>query len=464
MMISLKIVDGNRIWDGILGVENKPHSRRHETNREYFDLLRDSLVNISQDKYDYSFQCSPSSSSASPSSSSDPTHGSGGDGGSILTFIIKERMEGMSALIARYDYLLYSHNSYGALTSLYQSLHALLANKDDHISCLKTEIQSNRSALDALCQQNLEFTKNRESFQREFFTKFCLIVNSKKDEIKRLCGEVGHYKEQMESLKAQLTTLQQQNQHRSSLQNQLRNEEEVQSLSGEVNPKPKPKRAPSKKRVAPRYTKATPSQSSESKSYLSEDEEEEFGDEEQPRENREEVGDSFGDLSSQLRGKGNRVVAPVRRRGQEVLDSTQSSQILPPRGVEVGGDRDLDKILFQSQHSITAVASQTSSSRHSGDATKSAIPPVKNEEIESRRPATRSSSQQHISTQLETVDPPDVPSASASLHSQASKKQKTRVRQMFGSSSEDEAEGQRAERPKKQPRRVAGDDDVLNYM
>jgi hypothetical protein len=511
MMISLKIVDGNRIWDGILGVENKPHSRRHETNREYFDLLKDSLINISKEKYEYAFQQSPASSVSTTSSSSfDPSHDI--NSGGILTFIIKERMEGMSALVARYDYLLYSHNSHEALTSFYNSVHSLLATKDDHIACLKNEIQANRLALDTLCQQNIEFTKNKETFQRDFFTKFCLIINSKKDEVKRLCGEIGHYKEQMEALKAQLTSLQEQNLLRTSLQ--LRSEDEILSTSREVNPKPKPKKAPSKKRVAPRYTKspASQTQSSEAKSsYLSEDEEEEFEDEDHLSlgdgngngGNENEVNDSFGVLSSQLRGRGYRQAAAAaaeRRRETEatgLIDPSQSSsQILPPRGVEVGGNQDLDKILSESQQQpLTGGspdivrASQTSNSRHSGEGTE--IPAVKSEERESarRRPATRSSSQQQLnpygSTQLEMTSQLHDPHSGASISaappqsslSQAtvSRKQKTRVRQMFGSSSEDEPEeGKQQERPKKQLRtgagggtgtgRVGGDDDVLNYM
>jgi hypothetical protein len=451
MIISLKILDGNRLWDGVLGVENKPHSRRQETNREFFNLLKDSLSEINERKFDYSFQ--------SP-------------GNGVLSFVIKERMAEMSALIARYDFTSSSQSS-SSLSSLYHSIYGLISSKDENIRCLTKEIQSNRVALDSLSQEHIQNTQNRETFQRDFFTKFCLIVNSKKDEIKRLCGEVNQSKEQIESLKAQLASLQEQNLRNQTLA--LSASPPVGSGSGgveipESREKPKPKKAASKKRVAPRYTKGTPSQtqSSESKSYLSdEDDGDDDGGEEDSdlREHEKKMqlsleSNSFVDrhtvrdrsVSGRKREK---IVIKPDPDGPPLLDPSQSSQmlVLPPRGVEVGGSRDLEKILSHS------------SSQHDIPQDTQIVLPIVKEEKES---VGRSATQLTASQSVPGVSSGSIPLSSVSVApapSRGAVKPMTRVRQMFGSSSEEDEERERPQKKiTKKTIRDNDDNDLLNYM
>jgi hypothetical protein len=450
MMISVKILDGNRLWDGVLGVENKPHSRRQETNREFFNLLKDSLSEINESKYDYSFQ--------SP-------------GNGILSLVIKERMAEMSALIARYDFVS-SSESGASLSSLYQSIYGLISNKDETIRCLTKEIQSNRVALDTLSQEHIQNTQNREAFQRDFFTKFCLIVNSKKDEIKRLCGEVNQSKEQIESLKAQLTALQEQNLRSQALAMAIPVSRECERGEvSEIREKPKLKKAVSRKRAAPRYTKGTPSQtqSSESKSYLSDEEEAEDedgggGSDTYRQEKRQTPleGDSLGDphtarISGRKKGKNDIKPDPDRA---PLLDPSQDSQILPPRGVEVGSSRDLDRILSHSS-SQHGVAPAPREARHKGEV---AMPAVKEEKQESLdRITTQLTASQYVPAASLSSLPPSSMAVPAPSRG-AAVKPMTRVRQMFGGSSSEEDERPQKKVSKKRLQSGGDDDDLLNYM
>lgn len=496
LIISLKIFDGNRIWEGILGIENKPHSRRHETNNEYFQLMKDAILHIDNQKYEYSFQLS-SPSGAIPSSSSHGRYSSSSqhhtNDHEILTFVIKEKLEGMSSLILRYDYLLYTTNSSQSLVSFYQSIYQLLSHKDEAIISLKSEIESNRVALDTLSQQYIQMTIKKEQYQKDFFTKFCLIVNSKKDEIKRLCGEVNHYKEQIELYKTQLQTYQEQQQQQQ--QRYSVNTVEVPTIS--TDSRPKAKRAPSKKRInPPKYTKASATQNMESKPYLSD--EEMSNNEEAEFDGPHSSGSGRGTQST-FEGDSTEIISSnrieTRQRGKvgikkssaesSSMDSSQS-RILPPRGVEVGGNQELDRILSQ-QSPIDSLSSSQPMTRLRASNSQIVIPDIKEEYPESTRKKTSSrTAQTYPTTQIDTqvqplpVDahssfgappPPVIPSTEATVavsSSQTSRKTKTRVRQMFGSSSDEE------EDPKQQDKKIAKKlrgnkavsdvNDVLNYM
>lgn len=115
-------------------------------------------------------------------------------------------MDNMSALITKCEFNK-SLNYNQSIFNLFNCIYGLILSKDDTITNLTNEIQANRASLDTLSQKLIENTQQREAFEKDFFTKFCLIVNSKKDEIQRLCGETNLLKEQNEALKSQLSSI-----------------------------------------------------------------------------------------------------------------------------------------------------------------------------------------------------------------------------------------------------------------
>jgi hypothetical protein len=110
----------------------------------------------------------------------------------------------MSALITKCDLVELSDPQSGFL-SLFISIYCTMQLRDAEVVNLKSEITSNRIALDSLTKDLVEQTRSKDSFQRDFFSKFCLIVNSKKDEIRMLCGEVNRLKEEVSTLQSTLS-------------------------------------------------------------------------------------------------------------------------------------------------------------------------------------------------------------------------------------------------------------------
>lgn len=58
MILSLQILYNNNLYEGIIGIENKPHSRRQNTNREFYNIIKDTIENINEIKYNYTLQSS----------------------------------------------------------------------------------------------------------------------------------------------------------------------------------------------------------------------------------------------------------------------------------------------------------------------------------------------------------------------------------------------------------------------
>jgi hypothetical protein len=112
-------------------------------------------------------------------------------------------MDGMSALLVKCALTASGHEA-ADIRSIFSSLCLIFQLKNKTVEDYKTEIIATRLALDSITTEVADIRSTRDNFMSGFLGKFCLVVNSKKSEIKRLCDEVDRLRDQVHSLQTQL--------------------------------------------------------------------------------------------------------------------------------------------------------------------------------------------------------------------------------------------------------------------
>lgn len=105
-------------------------------------------------------------------------------------------MDGMSALLVKCT-LVASKNEAADIRGIFSSFCLISKLKNKTVDDYKSEIVATRLALDNLTAEVGDIRGSRDAFMFGFLEKFCLVVNSKKSEIKRLCDEVDRLREEI---------------------------------------------------------------------------------------------------------------------------------------------------------------------------------------------------------------------------------------------------------------------------
>jgi len=177
MRTLLQITNGVDTWEGYIGVADKPHSNQ-QSESVYFKTLLECIRHIDTKKYEYEL------------TTEKQNH---------LLFALKEYLDdGISALLAKCT-LLPCASQIG-MSKMLSSICDLLQRNDITLNSYKREVEKNREVLDRLAHEIRVYSDERETFQTSLVSKFCLVVNSKKDEIKRLCDEVSRLKKQLHEI------------------------------------------------------------------------------------------------------------------------------------------------------------------------------------------------------------------------------------------------------------------------
>ena len=118
--------------------------------------------------------------------------------------MIKERLGSMMALLLKLD-MTEDLDATTSLRGILAGACGACASRATALADATTEIQLNREANDSLSQTIQSYTASKEEFQNDFFKKMCLVLNSKKREVRRLQEEVSSLEDEISSLKAKAT-------------------------------------------------------------------------------------------------------------------------------------------------------------------------------------------------------------------------------------------------------------------
>ena len=177
--------DGYRVWDQTVeATKHKPKSRK-ESASEYILLILSCLHDLDISKRHYSVTLNMSGS---------------------LQFVIKEKLGSMMALLLKLD----MNENFDAATmirGMFQGVCDQAVQSNQALLDATKEIQVNREANDKLSQSIMSFAKDKEDFQNDFFKKMCIVMNTKKREIRRLQSEVSELEDEISGLKAKLASV-----------------------------------------------------------------------------------------------------------------------------------------------------------------------------------------------------------------------------------------------------------------
>jgi hypothetical protein len=177
--------DGYRVWDQTVeATKHKPKSRK-ESASEYILLILSCLRDLDISKRHYSVTLNMSGS---------------------LQFVIKEKLGSMMALLLKLD----MNENFDAATmirGMFQGVCDQAVQSNQALLDATKEIQVNREANDKLSQSIMSFAKDKEDFQNDFFKKMCIVMNTKKREIRRLQSEVSELEDEISGLKAKLASV-----------------------------------------------------------------------------------------------------------------------------------------------------------------------------------------------------------------------------------------------------------------